>query len=62
MSLYPPQIPHELTCDRIRASSVGDRPIAALFLGSFSALYRGRNSKHADITSVRTAYYYQYVR
>ena len=29
VSLYPPQIPHELTCDRIHASCVGDRPIAA---------------------------------
>ena len=29
VSLYPPQIPHELTWDRIRASSVGDRPMAA---------------------------------
>ena len=27
--LYPTQIPHELTGDRICAASVGDRPIAA---------------------------------
>jgi hypothetical protein len=30
VSLYPPQIPHELTWDGIRASSVGDRPLSAL--------------------------------
>jgi hypothetical protein len=63
VSLYPPQIPHVLTWDRILASAVADRPIAARTMAvSFSASYRGRKSKHADITSVLRAYYYHHVR